>query len=133
MKSSRGFTVIEIIIVVAILGVASVLFFMQKAAVEIASRDEVRKTAINSMHYSLEEVYFKEHKNYPRTITKENLPSVAPELFNDPDGVLIGESDSNYRYEPTDCSDSGCKSYTLRTILENEDDYIKNNRTEEKK
>src|ERR1700712_1612243 len=120
MKYSRGFTLIELLIVVVLLSAASMLFFIQKNNVEVASRDETRKTSINAMYYSLEEVYFKEHQSYPRIINSTVLPSVDPDLFKDPNGVKIGEAGSNYSYEATDCNADACKSYTLRTTLENE-------------
>ena len=129
MKSSRGFTVIELVIVVGLLLVASVVFFVQKNQVEVAARDEARKTSINAMYYSLEEVYFKQNQSYPRTINAELLPSVDPNLFKDPSGVKIGEGASNFRYEPLNCTNDSCKGYSLRTTLENEDDFIKTNRT----
>ncbi len=128
MNTHRGFTVIELLIVVVILVAASLLFFVQKNNIEIAARDTTRKTAINALYYSLEEVYFKEHKGYPRTISEENLPSVDPELFKDPSGVRIGEGTSNYRYEAFDCEGDVCKGYTLRSTLENEEDFVKENR-----
>jgi len=129
MKYSRGFTVIELLIVIVLLLAASALFFVQKNNVEVAGRDEARKTSINSMYYSLEEVYFKQNNSYPRTITATNLPSVDPEAFKDPKGVKIGEAGSNFSYEATNCTAEACKAYTLRTTLENEDDYIKTNRS----
>ena len=128
MKSSRGFTVIELIVIIVILLAASALFFIQRNHVEVAARDEARKTSINAMYYALEEVYFKEHQSYPQTIDSKILYSVDPELFKDTNGVKVGESESEFRYEPLNCTDSRCKSYTLRTILENEDDYIKKSR-----
>ena len=128
MKSSHGFTIIELIIVVVLFAVASTVFFIQKNNVEVAARDEARKTSINAMYYSLEEVYFKEHSSYPRTLNTETLPSVSPDAFKDPAGVKIGESTSDFRYEPLDCEQDSCKSYSLRTILENEDDFVKTNR-----
>jgi len=128
MKYTRGFTVIELFIVVVLLMAASLLFFVQKNNVEVAARDETRKTSINAMYYSLEEVYFKENQTYPRTISSEVLPSVDPELFKDPSGVKIGEADSNFSYEGSNCDGDKCKAYTLRTTLQNEDDYIKTNR-----
>ncbi len=127
-RQSRGFTVIEIIIVIAVLGIASVVFFVQKNNLETAARDEQRKTAINSMYYSLEEVYYRDNNAYPRTINAETLPSVDPELFKDTNGVTIGDGNSEYRYEATDCNGDTCKSYSLRATLENEADYIKTNR-----
>ena len=128
MKSSRGFTVIEIIIVAAVFLVGSEVFFIQKNQVEVAARDEARKTSINAIYYSLEEVYFKSNQSYPRTITAENLPSVDPSLLKDPNGIKIGESNSDFRYEPVNCTDDACKGYTLRTSLQNEDDFVKTNR-----
>ena len=131
MKSSRGFTVIELLIVVALFAVASVVFFVQKNHVEVAARDDARKTSINVIYYSLEEVYFAQNKAYPRTVNAEILPSVDPELFKDPNGVKIGESTSDYRYEPLNCTGDTCKGYSLRTTLEAEDDYVKTNRIAE--
>lgn len=129
MKSTRGFTVIELMIVIVVLAAASIVFFMQKSSVEAVARDDARKTSINAMYYSLEEVYFKQHGAYPRVLNSEVLPSVDPELFKDPAGVKIGESASDYRYESLNCNGDSCKSYTLRTTLENEDDFVKTNRT----
>lgn len=128
MKSSRGFTVIELLVVVAILAASSIIFFVQKNNIEVAARDETRKTSINAMYYGLEEVYYKAHNSYPRTLNSSVLPSIDPELFKDTNGVKIGESSSEYRYEPLNCNGDDCKSYTLRTTLENEADYIKKSR-----
>jgi len=127
--TSRGFTIIELLFIIVLLAAASVLFFVQKNNLEVAGRDETRKTAINAMYYSIEEVYFKTNDYYPRSIDEATLPSVDPTLFKDPAGVKIGESDSDYRYEAYNCTDDQCKSYSLRTTLQNEDDYIKTNRT----
>jgi len=127
--TSRGFTIIELLFIIVLLAAASVLFFVQKNNLEVAGRDETRKTAINAMYYSIEEVYFKSHNSYPRTIDSTILPSVDPSLFTDPNGVKLGESDSNYRYEPYNCDGDSCKNYTLRSTLENEDDYVKQNRS----
>jgi len=130
MKSSRGFTVIELVIVVVVLIVGSVVFFMQKNHVEVAARDEARKTSINAMYYSLEEVYFAQNKSYPRTINSEVLPSVDPALFKDPNGIKIGEGQSDFRYEALNCNGDACKSYSLRAALENEDDFVKTSRNQ---
>jgi type II secretory pathway pseudopilin PulG len=122
---SRGFTVIELIVIVLVLAAASVLFFIQKSNVEVAARDDSRKTAVNAFYYSLEEVYFETNGHYPLAIDAATLPSVDPNLFKDPNGNVVGTSASDYRYEPTNCTDSKCASYTIRTVLENEDDFVK--------
>lgn len=124
----RGFTVIELLFIIVIIGAASVLFFLQKNNLETARRDEVRKTSINAMYYGLEEVFYKSNGYYPRTIDQKVLPSVDPDLFADTKGVKIGESNSEYRYETANCDGDRCKTYTLRTTLENEADFIKNSR-----
>lgn len=128
-RASSGFTIIELLFIIVLLGAASVLFFIQNNNLQVAGRDETRKTAINAMYYSIEEVYFKANHYYPRTIDASVLPSVDPSLFTDPNGVKIGEANSNYRYEPYNCDGDQCKNYTLRTTLENEDDYVKTNRS----
>lgn len=125
MKKTNGFTVIEIIFVSALVGLTSILFFVQKNNIEVIARDEKRKIAINAMYYSLEEVYYKTNKYYPQTISKDNLKSVDPSLLTDMNDIKIGEAGSEYTYTPTDCSNNKCKSYTLKTTLENESDYIK--------
>jgi type II secretory pathway pseudopilin PulG len=128
MKRSQGFTVIELILVVILLGAASILFFVQKNNLTVAHRDTERKTAINAMYFALEEVYYKTNHSYPQTITSSALPSVDPTLLKDPAGNTIGEANSQYRYEPTNCVNSACQSYTLRTTLENEADFVKTSR-----
>lgn len=128
MKYKNGFTIIELLVIITILGIASVFFFIQKNDVEIAARDGARKTAINAFYYGLEEVYYKNNKSYPRALTSETLPFVDADLFKDPSGVKLGDGSSNYRYEPSSCDGDDCKSYTLKAILESEDDYVKKSR-----
>lgn len=126
--SQRGFTIIELLVIIVILSAASILFFMQKGSIEVAQRDAQRKTAINAMYYSLEEVFYKTNGYYPHSINSEVLPAVDPDLFKDPNGVKIGEAQSNYRYEGIDCENDKCSRYSLRTTLENEADFVKTNR-----
>jgi type II secretory pathway pseudopilin PulG len=139
MKRTSGFTVIELLFVIALLGAASILFFTQKNNVETTARDDQRKVAINAIYYGLEEVYYKQHAAYPRTVDEKNLPSVDPELFTDPNGIKLGQTTvtiddtdypvaSDYHYEGVDCKDDTCKGYTLRTTLQKEDDFVKTNR-----
>lgn len=128
MKHSKGFTVIELIFVTVIVAVASVVFFIQKNSLAVVTSDNTKKTAINSMYYGLEEVFYPANKFYPQTISSDNLKSVDPALFTDPDGVKIGTAGSNYSYKPINCVDNKCKSYTLEASLQNEADYIKTSR-----
>lgn len=126
IKRTSGFTVLELILVIVVLSIASVVFFVQKNNLQVTARDEHRKTAINAIYYSLEQVYYKQNQSYPKSVSSTNLSSVDPALFIDPFGAKIGDSASNYRYEAANCTDKGaCSSYTLRSTLENEADYVK--------
>ena len=127
-KRSNGFTVIELIFIALVFGAASIIFFIQKNNIETVAHDDTRKTAINAMYYGLEEVFYTTNSYYPTTIDSTILKSVDPALFTDPDGYKIGDADSAYTYSPTNCTDNKCKSYTLKTILQNEDDYVKNSK-----
>lgn len=124
----RGFTVIELLALVGLLIVVGVVFWSQKTNIETAARDDKRKTSINAMYYGLEEVFYPANKFYPKSLTSSTLPSVDPNLLKDPDGREVGKSDSDYRYEGKDCSGDSCKSYSLRTKLQNEADYVKDSR-----
>lgn len=124
----RGFTVIELLVLTLLLLIIGVVFWTQKSNIEVANRDEKRKISINAMYYALEEIYYPSNDYYPKSLNPSTLPSVDEALFKDPDGVMLGESDSDYRYEGKGCVESRCQSYTLRASLENEADYVKNSR-----
>jgi type II secretory pathway pseudopilin PulG len=128
MKRSHGFTVIEVIVVALFLSVATVVLFIQRNHLTTTQRDDQRKTAINAMYYSLEEVYFAKNGYYPAEISDKVLPSVDPSLFAEPNGVKPGDKNANYRYEGVNCDNDKCKGYSLRADLEKEADYIKTNR-----
>lgn len=129
MKRTSGFTVIEVLVVLAFLIGGSILFFTQKNAIDQATRDNQRKVAINAMYYSLEEVYYPQNESYPDTINSKVLRSVDPALFTDPDGYTIGDPGSNYHYEASDCDlDGNCKQYKLFADMEREASYEKTSR-----
>ena len=126
MKHEAGLTVIEVIVVIIFLLIAGTVIYTQYQGLEAANRDYRRKTAINAMYYSLEEVFYPANKYYPHTINADRLPSVDPALFTDPSGRRVGDADSEYRYEPTGCNGSEkCQGYVLRVNLEREADYTR--------
>ena len=89
--NQSGFTVIELIVVVAVLLAAAVIAVIQMNTITATNQDTQRKTAINAMYYALEEVYYQQHKSYPVSIDSKSLPSVDPALFTDPDGFTLGK------------------------------------------
>ena len=131
MKRKNGFTVLEIVLCIVFVGIFLVLFFIQKNNIEAMERDDDRKVAINAMFYALEEGYYAEKGYYPENIEKaEDLPWIDPNLFTDPYGVTLwnADADSNYSYDASNWEDGKCKSYTLRSTMEKEDDYVKTSR-----
>jgi prepilin-type N-terminal cleavage/methylation domain-containing protein len=124
----RGFTIIELSVVIAFAALLVVLFFIQKINTDAMHRDEQRKEAINAMYYALEEGFYARNGYYPEEISEKNLTVMDPQLFTDPDGINLGVEGSSYTYEPADCENAKCKEYTLRAVLEKEDSYIKKNR-----
>ena len=125
---SKGFTVIELLVVAAFLGIAAIVFLVQTSTLRTEAANKEKRTAINAMYYSLEEGFYKEHAYYPETLSDDTLPTMDASLLTDPDGNKIGDAASAYRYETSNCQDGKCKEYTLRTTLRNEADYIKENR-----
>lgn len=128
MKRESGFTAIEIIVVILFLAVATVLLFIQKGNLEASQRDHTRKTAINAMYFSLEEVFYEKNGYYPSKVDSKTLRSMDPELFADPYGTKIDEEGSEYRYEGLNCDNEKCKAYKLSATMEKEATYEKTNR-----
>lgn len=125
----KGFTVVELLIVIVILAVGGWLFFNEKARINEVQRDTTRKTAINAMYFNLEEVFYEKNFYYPVTIDSKTLRAMDPSLFTDPQGIKIGDTNSNYRYDGKECTTDGhCKGYELRSTMEREDDFVKTNR-----
>ncbi len=128
MKRQNGFTVLELIIVIVLVALAGTVFYIQKRDLEVAKRDSDRKTSINAIYYNLEDVYYPTNKAYPEALTADQLKGLDPAQLNDPGGIAVGLEGSNYRYEPKDCNNHLCKSYTLTADLEHEADYVKDSR-----
>lgn len=139
MRKSPGFTIIELLVVIVLFLTMCGLFLSQKNTFEAASRDDRRKTDINTLYHNLEKVYYAENKSYPDALTTETLPSVQPDTFKDPSGVKINEVRvenevlgttlrSTYTYEPLDCKNGKCGGYTLRANLEREGDYVRSSK-----
>jgi len=124
MSREKGFTVIEVMVVIAVLIVLGVFFLIQRNDLETTAHDQQRKVAINSIYYGLTEVFYKDNGFYPTSVNSDNLKGVDPELLIDTNGVAIGGSGSEYSYEGTNCGSEGkCKGFKLTATLEKEAEY----------
>lgn len=127
-KTHKGFTILEIVIVIVFASLLVIFFFLQKSNVDAMDRDDDRKTAINAMYYALEESFYPSHNYYPESISEDNIKVIDPALWTDPTGYNLGDPLSSYSYTPANCTNGKCKEYTLKAKLEKEDDYTKSNR-----
>lgn len=128
MNKQKGFTVIELIVAATFLIAVAVLGFSQWSKLTSEKNNAAKRTAINAIYYSLEEDFYKRNGYYPEKIDDKTLPTMDAALLTDPSGIKLGEGNGSYRYEPTNCSNAKCKSYTIKTSLAGESDYIKESR-----
>ena len=121
MYTKKGFSWIEIVIILAVVAFGATLILVQKYNLEAMARDNQRKIAVNAVYYALEESFYPAHGYYPESISPSVLPVVDPELWEDPE--------IDFYYAPVSCNYEGhCSAYTIKTELEKEDTYIKKNK-----
>lgn len=128
MKRRSGFTVIELLVMIAFLLTATIIGILQVRQAQQVTADTEKKTAINAMYYSLEEAFYKQHGYYPESLQDDTLPTMDKQLLIDPVGRHIGSAESAYHYEPRQCHDGKCQAYTLRADLSQEDDFVRESR-----
>ena len=128
MNKRNGFTVIELLIVIAFLIAVAILGFFQLSKIRDESDNTKKRTAINAMYYSLEEGFYAKNGYYPEKLEDRTLLTMDTTLLNDPNNKKIGDRASAYRYEAANCNNGKCKSYKLRAVLAGEDDYVKESR-----
>ena len=127
--TQKGFTVVELLVVIVLLAISSWLFFSEKARIDAVQRDSTRKVAINAMYYNLEEVFYEKNRYYPASIDSKTLRAMDPGLFTDPLGIKLGEESADYRYSGKGCTTDGrCTNYELRATMEREADFVKSAR-----
>ena len=113
-QSERGFTIVELIVVVLVIGILLGLTLPNLFSAQARARDDTRKNDLRNLQQSLE-TYYNDNISYPTTA--ETLSVLAPEYINtvpsDPKGGgYIYESDGN--------------SYALTADLENNNDQHAN-------
>lgn len=124
-SSQSGFTVAEIFIALAMLLGAGFFIYNQWQYFSLVERNTDRKTAINAMHYYLQEVYEPQHSGYPVTLQPDDISAIEGDHLRDPAGRLVTEFQSDLRYEPGGCSEGVCQRYMLRANLEQATDFIR--------
>lgn len=138
-KAKKGFTIIELLIVIAIIAILAGLVLNNFQGAQAKARDTQRVTDVNNIHSKLEE-YHNENGFYPETIAAATIttlfPGIDKESAVDPRGSNIASqtavanaaalnstspgtgTTANYHYTPYGCTNTECIGYQLKTGIE---------------
>lgn len=126
-KKTKGFTLIEIVVVIAIMGVLTALIYSSFDASRAQSRDQKRVSDISSIQIALEQ-YFQKNGVYPVQLvdiinpSKGLVPTYMPEIPKDPST----NNDYSADYFPITKTNgtSNCVTYQLWTRFERSNSYL---------
>ena len=123
VNQKRGFTIVELLIVVIVIGVLAGIVLNTIGASQRKARDTQRTTDLQAVYKSLE-LYYQENDGYPLAadFDIDIFNGLNPDSIADPRGVQINTTASDYSYTPTDCDSDDCRKYSLAAELEDEDD-----------
>lgn len=151
-RKQQGFTVIELIVVLVIIGILASLIVFSYNGVRSRDRDALRQSDIDTLQGHLE-IFYAENSRYPTLsqlnksewLTK-NIPDLSLDTLQDPSWTNAASCTNQngqaklvelpvpdcYAYSPTsaageDCDNNKtpCAHYTLTATLETEEEYIK--------
>lgn len=128
VKQESGFTLLELLIVLVIIGILAVLIIPNLVSGPARARDSQRKSDMRNVKTALE-TYFNDNNQYPAGsgtagyigLSSTLIPNYIKVLPVDPKAGT--QSAPIYQYNAT-CSGSPsvCTSYMLQTTLENTSD-----------
>ncbi len=146
----QGFTIIELLIVIAIIGILAGLVLNNFQGAQAKARDAQRQTRINSIHSKLEE-YYNNNGGYPDgTVTSSLLGGLDAAALNDTGGAAITytggfitsttapsptvTATAQFNYQAYGCTAAGaqttvgatCSKYVLSSYMEKVATYTKN-------
>lgn len=130
MKNIKsGFTIVELIIVIAVIGLLATLTLNLINNAQAKARDSERKSESKLVQQKLE-IFFTENDYYPH---HDDLGiSVLSDLYggslSDPYGNFINTTYSDYTYTGLSCSLSECQDFEYQIYMEQTADLVLNGR-----
>ena len=121
LKKQEGFTLLELLIVIVIIGILAVLIVPNLASGPQRARDSQRKSDLRNIKTALE-TYYNDKNGYPAAAT------VGADLTNGGTYLKALPADPKtkaaytYTPAPTSCASGACTSYVLQATLENTKD-----------
>lgn len=114
-KSQAGFTLLELLIVIVIIGILALLIIPNITSAPKKARDTQRKTDLKAIQKGLEE-YYVSNSAYPAALT--DLTGTNPPIIKTIPTDPKNSGDLVYTYTPT-ASGGTNTTYTLKGCLEN--------------
>jgi len=152
-KSNKGFTIVELLIVIVVIGILALLVITTYSGIQQKARNSKRQTDLQSLQTQLE-AFFSQNGYYPNLTDMNssswldtNMKSLDQNALIDPSNAtqsktLVGTPTvKSYSYAATDSSgntcdgaspaDQSCAKYTLTAKYEGTvngaDSYVKSN------
>lgn len=115
--NQKGFTIIELLVVIVIIGILVALTLPNLFSAQARGRDTDRKNELKNVQTKLE-TFFNDNGRYPDDFA---------EAVSDADVTTeeqTGPRDDAYVYTPGDCdtASTNCGSYEIYAVLENDND-----------
>lgn len=140
-SKQKGFTIVELLIVIVVIGILVALVITTFSGIQRRARDTERQTDIKAIHSQVE-AYYAQNGHYPTLanlnddtgFVQTSLAGLDVGALQDPNGsgndlqASAGSDIYAYDVEPDDCDNASagdCTSYTLTATLEGGGTYSK--------
>lgn len=139
-RKNSGFTIIELLIVIIVIGILATLVITTFSGIQRNARNRAREADVNALHSQIE-YYYGQNNKYPTldqlndaTWRAENLKGLDAEALKDPQGsaatLVATPAAGSYAYvvTPSGCNNAGtdCTGYTLTATYEGGGTFVKN-------
>lgn len=114
MRKKTGFTLVELLIVIAILGILTTIGLVAFSSAQIRGRDTQRKSDLKQLSTSLE-LYFSDHDEYPTSLNGRinGCPSTTQTACTWGTGEFTDGSTTYFRALPKDPSNGNVYYYRI--------------------